>query len=170
MDIESMYKEHYDKVYRTAVAFLKNREDAFDATQDTFLKASESLDSYDGSSSISTWLVNICMNTCKDKLRKRNRENKVLCSENSPEIASVLHAKLEDIETPDSVLEAEEGGQSFNELFTNLPENLYRAVSLRFLDDLSYKELAAELGVNINTAKTWVRRGRNQLMQAFSPQ
>lgn len=170
MDIETLYKEHYDKVYRTAMAFLKDREDAYDATQDTFLKAHNALDTYDGTSAVSTWLVNICINTCKDELRKRKRENKLIYSDNAPELTAVMEAKLEDIASPLAVMEAEESESALNTMFLSLPDNLYRAVILRFLDDLSYKELAEELGVNINTAKTWVRRGRKQLMQAISPQ
>lgn len=170
MDFDTMYKDHFDRVLRTAKSFMRNNEDALDATQDTFLKAYESLDSYDGSSALSTWLTQICINTCKDKLRKRKRENKVIYSGDNPEVRQLLTVGEEDNVTPDSVLEAEEEGDTVDTLFLQLPSNIKQALHLKLVEGLGYKEIAAEMDTSINTVKTWVRRGRKKLQQAFSPQ
>lgn len=170
MDFNKIYKDYWEQLYSTAVSYLKNREDALDVTQDAFLSAYESLDNYDDSYSLSTWLTQICINKCRDKLRQRKRLNKVLYSENSSEVQALLASRQEDNTTPEQLLEAEEGGMSLEAVFLQLPANILQAVSLKLLEDKSYKEISETMGVPVNTAKTWVRRGRQQLLQAYSPQ
>lgn len=170
MDFDTMYKEHYNVVFRTAKSYLRNVEDAADATQETFISAYEHMDRYDGQRPVATWLVTICKNVCRDKLRKRKRENKVFSSENNPEIAKLLAEGQEDHTTPDSVLEAEERGLSLGQLYLKLQPKIQQALNSRFVDEDSYKEIAEKLDVPVNTAKTWVRRGRRQLEEILSPQ
>lgn len=168
MDFTQLYTDHHDQVTRTAKSFLRNEEDTQDAVQDTFLKAYESMDSYDGSSSVATWLTQICINTCKDKLRKRSRERKRVV----PLTGGNEHLldSREDQTDPLMVLDAAEVELAMSSLFLQLPENVKEALILRINHDLSYKEIAERMQIPINTAKTWVRRGRTQLLQTFSPQ
>ena len=169
MDFNKLYTDHFDMVKRTAKSFLRNEEEALDAVQDTFLKAYESVDTYDKSaSSVSTWLVMICKSICQDKLRKRKRDSKHIVP--TTEGNAHLLDSREDQSSPELMLEAAEDEASIVSRFETLPDNLRVALNLRFSEELSYKEIAEIMGVPINTAKTWVRRGREQLMQTISPQ
>jgi len=165
MDFQTLYDTHFDRVKRTAKAFLHNEEDALDAVQDTFLKAYESLDSYDESaSSISTWLVMICKSICQDKLRKRKRENKVFVN-----LEENDNIRKDETSSPDLLMEAEEDEVALRLEFEKLPDKVKTAFTLRHYDGLSYKAIAEEMNVSINTVKTWIRRGRNTLLQKISP-
>lgn len=168
MDFNKLYNDHYDQIKRTAKSFLRNEEDALDAAQDTFLKAYESLDSYDGSASVSTWLTQICINTCRDKLRKRKTEGKhvVPITQGNEHL---LDSK-EDKSDPMLLMDAAEAENSIYCFFLQMPDNLRQALMLRYNLELSYKDIAEEMGIPLNTAKTWVRRGRTQLLQTISPQ
>lgn len=168
MDFNKMYSDHFDQVKRTAKSFLKSEEDALDAAQDTFLKAYESLDSYDESaSSVSTWLVMLCKSICQDKLRKRKRDRKYIVP--ATEGNEHLLDSREDQSSPDLVLEAEEDETTIFSEFLQLPENLRLCLAMRYNEELSYKDIAEKMGIPVSTAKTWVRRGRMQLMQTIRP-
>lgn len=169
MDFTKLYTDHYDQVFRTAKAFLKSEEDAADAVQDTFLKAYESLDSYDSSvSSVSTWLVMQCKSICQDKLRKRRRESKHIVPLHSGN--EHLLDSAEDHTTPLETVDAEQVELRIYGIFAQLPDNLREAATLRLIDNLSFKEVAERMGVPVNTAKTWVQRAKKKLMQPISPQ
>lgn len=169
MDFTKLYTDHCDQVFRTAKAFLKSEEDAADAVQDTFLKAYESMDSYDSTaSSVSTWLVMICKSICQDKLRKRRRENKLIVPIHSGN--EHLLDSAEDHTTPLETVDAEQVELKIYGIFAQLPANLREAATLRLIDNLSFKEVAERMGVPVNTAKTWVQRAKQKLMQPISPQ
>lgn len=167
MDFDKIYNDYYQQVKRTAKSYLRNEEDALDVTQDTFLKVYESLDSYDDSYSLSTWVTEICINKSKDKLRQRKREKKRF----APITGANEHLldSREDHNTPDSILSAEEDGVSISDTFSSLPDNIRQALTLRFSDELSYREVAEKMNVPVGTVKTWVRRGRAKLLQQVSP-
>lgn len=169
MDFNKLYRDHHDQVKRTAKAFLKHEEDAKDAVQDTFLKAYEHLDTYDSSiSSMSTWLVMLCKSVCQDKLRKRRTESKYIVPLH--EGNEHLLDSREDHTTPLETLDAAEVETKIFCIFAQLPDNLREAATLRLIDQLSFKDIAEKMGVPISTAKTWVRRAKEKLMQPVSPQ
>lgn len=168
MDFNKLYTDHFDQVKRTAKSFLRNEEDALDAAQDTFLKVYESLDAYDGSASVSTWVTQICINTCKDKLRKRKTENKYIVP-SSKNNEHLLDSR-EDQSDPMLMLDAADAEVRIASMFSGLPDYLRQTLVYKYSDQLSYKEIAEKMGIPVNTAKTWVRRGRTKLMQAIGPQ
>ena len=67
-------------------------------------------------------------------------------------------------------MDAAEAENSIYCFFLQMPDNLRQALMLRYVDELSYKDIAERMDKPLNTVKTWVRRGRAQLMQTISPQ
>jgi len=67
-----LVKRHEGKVYALGFRFMKNREDAADVMQDTFLQAYRKLGSFEGKSAFSTWLYRIAVNICLMRKRKKN--------------------------------------------------------------------------------------------------
>ena len=65
-------------VFSLALKMLKNREEAEEVTQDSFLKVYKSLAKYKGESKFSTWLYTITYNTCLDRIRKNKRAQPVV--------------------------------------------------------------------------------------------
>lgn len=167
MHFTKIYTDYFDQIKATAKSFLKNEEDALDVTQDTFLQAYESADQYDDSYSLSTWLTQICINKSRDKLRQRKAERKRILP--ASEGSDLLLDTREDISSPDNIMIAEEDLTSIFSCFTQLPNNISEALRLRYVDELPYQQIAEKLGVPLGTAKTWVRRGRTQLLDTVSP-
>lgn len=167
MHFNQIYTDHYYQIKRTAKSFVKNEEDALDVTQDTFLQAFESADKFDDSYTLSTWLTQICINKSRDKLRARKAERKriVPIVENG---GHLLDSK-EDHSSPDRILIAEENNDAIFSSFIGLPNNIRKALTLRFVDEYSYKDIAEELDIPLNTAKTWVSRGKKQLLHSIRP-
>lgn len=66
--------ERYEKkVYRTCYRFVQNNEDALDLSQEVFIKVYNNLTSFKNSSSLSTWIYKVCVNTCLNFLRRKDR-------------------------------------------------------------------------------------------------
>lgn len=167
MHFNQIYTDYYNQIKRTAKSFVKNEEDALDVTQDTFLQAYESADKFDDSYSLSTWLTQICMNKSRDKLRARKAERKriVPIVENGEHLLDTM----EDQASPDHIMIAEENNDAIFSSFSGLPYNIRQALTLRYVDEYSYKDIAEVMGIPINTAKTWVSRGKKQLLHNVSP-
>lgn len=63
-----------DLVYTLAIRMLKNKEEAEEVSQDTFLKVFKSLAKFKGESKFSSWIYRVTYNTCLDKIRKQKRD------------------------------------------------------------------------------------------------
>ena len=68
-----LIKKYEANVFRTAIGFLHNKQDAEEITQDVFVKVYQSLSSFRGKAAFSTWLYRITVNTCLNYLRKKKR-------------------------------------------------------------------------------------------------
>src|ERR1041385_3070379 len=66
-----VYMLYEGSVYRYAYYLLGHSEDAADVKQETFIKAYQAIGSFRGDSSLLTWLIRICVNLCRDRLRSR---------------------------------------------------------------------------------------------------
>src|ERR1700731_4916212 len=69
--VDTLYRAHAEKLFRTVHRITRNREDAEDAVQDSFLRAFLHLQSFDGRSTFSTWLTRIAINSALMILRKK---------------------------------------------------------------------------------------------------
>ena len=73
-DFTFLVKAHEAAVFRIVMGFVHHKEDAEDITQEVFVKAFQSLDSFAGRSSFSTWLYRIAIHTSLNELKKRKRK------------------------------------------------------------------------------------------------
>ncbi|MFZ1528862.1 MAG: RNA polymerase sigma factor [Ferruginibacter sp.] len=71
---ETLVKQFQEKIFRTVMGFVHNKEDAEELTQDIFIKAYYALNSFKGKSTLSTWLYRIAVNTSISFLRKKKRK------------------------------------------------------------------------------------------------
>jgi len=71
-----------DLVFTLAIRMVKNREEAEEVSQDTFIKVYKSLSKFKGNSKFSTWIYKVAYNTCLDRLKKIKREYNVVLSMN----------------------------------------------------------------------------------------
>ena len=168
MDFDKLYKKHLKAVRKVCYSYLKNQEDTDDAVQDTFFKASQSLDSFNDDSAVGTWLISIAKNLCSDRLAERKKHQQVFSSTSDGQ--ELWSESYQDVASPEAIVEAEDEAAAMSVLFSQLNDKTRKAMTLRFVDDLSYKKIAEELGVPVGTIRTWLHRGRVQILNTISPQ
>jgi RNA polymerase sigma factor (sigma-70 family) len=146
-----LFERHHDAVLGYCAWRLRVRDDAEEAAQTTFARAFGALRRGHLPRNERAWLVTIARNVCTTLVTSPHRLREV--AGDVPESASheVDHGL-------DPALEA---------ALAALPEGQRRAVLLREWQDLSYREIAAELGVSVGIVETWIFRGRRSLASAL---
>lgn len=141
------------RVYGLCYRMLGQREDAEDATQETFLRVAKNLHRWDSTRAFEPWLLTIAGNRCRTRLAKRKRRPGTITLDYPIEDQSVAIDR--------GKLLAEE-----MELALNSVRKEYRDAFLLFhKKELCYNEISEELGVPLGTVKTWVHRARRELIE-----
>lgn len=159
----------YEKqIYNLALRMTEDRENAFDLTQETFLKAWHAIELFQFDSKFSTWLCRIASNTCIDYLRKQRRRQAVsltmLDDESIPYEISVADKKLD----PAYIMEEMQNHQTVYEALQNLPVDYRMVLSLRAIEDMSYDEIGQALNLNPGTVKSRIARAREKMRSMLS--
>jgi len=145
-----------DKVFRLTFSMLRDRSQAEDTTQDVFLRIWRALPGYAGQSSLSTWIYAISKNASLSELRKRRPH--VSIDEDPDEFRPEL-AQLSTTDADDSAT------VSVGQLLDQLPERYRQAVTLFYMEDKSYEQTAASLGLPLGTVKALLHRARKRLIE-----
>lgn len=154
----------YEKtVYNLALRTLGNREDAEDVTQEVFLKAYRSLDSFRGDSKFSVWLYRIVSNLCLDLLRSRQRKpvQSLTVEDDDGEIGE-LEISDEHF-SPEKLLDRKLTRESVQRGLAALPDDARQILLLRELQGMSYEEIGQALGLEPGTVKSRIFRARKRL-------
>lgn len=165
----SLVKRYEGKIFRLAMNITQNREDAEDVLQESFLKAYEHLDQFQGNSKFYTWIVRIAVNQALMKLRKRKSDRSVSLDE---QIDTGEDTVVREIAAWDPDPEEQ---LSRGELQTILAEAvdslapIYRTVfTLRDVDGLSTEETAEALDLSVPAVKSRLLRARLQLRERLT--
>lgn len=160
----SLWDTHILQLRSYIKGWLKNLDDFYvdDICSRSFEKAFRQISAYDPTrSQFYTWLRTIARNTALDMLEQETRlsRNYVSLDDNDSR-AAVIENIGEDIDSPlDDIIKSEDRQQT-EKYVEGLPD-LYREVAhKRLLDGLQYKEIADELGMELNTVRTRIRRAK----------
>lgn len=154
----------YEKtVYNLALRTLGNREDAEDVTQEAFLKAYRSLDSFRGDSKFSVWLYRIVSNLCLDLMRSRQRKPaQSLTVEDDDGETGELEISDEHF-SPEKLLDRKLTRESVQRGLASLPDDARQILLLRELQGMSYEEIGQALDLEPGTVKSRIFRARKKL-------
>lgn len=159
-----LLRRYERKIFRLALHITQNREDAEDVLQETFLKAYEHLDQFQGQSKFYTWIVRIAVNQALMKLRKRKSDRSVSLDET---IDTGEDTVAREIAAWDENPEQRYGREELNRILASAVDGLtpiYRAVFvLRDVDGLSTEEAAEALDLSVPAVKSRLLRARLQL-------
>ncbi len=165
IEIMNRYRE---KIFGITFALLRNRADAEEITQDTFIRAHRGLANFRGDSSLATWLHRISVNLARNRYwyffrRRRHATLSLDCP-----LGDDSEATFTDLvasEAPDPAREAATG--EFAALVAEAMERLeprHREIlTLRNMLHRPYEEIAAALGINVGTVKSRIARARENL-------
>jgi RNA polymerase sigma-70 factor (ECF subfamily) len=164
-----LVKRYERKIYRLAKNITQNDEDAEDVLQDTFIKAYEHLDKFQGNSKFYTWLVRIGVNESLMKLRKRKTDRTVPLDEpvDTGEDPVVREIAVWG-EDPENKYSQEELRTILEEAVESLRPAFRTVFVLRDIEELSTEETAEALGLSIPAVKSRLLRARLQLREKLT--
>lgn len=165
---ETLIAEHSGDVYALLLRLTAEAEEARDLTQETFLRAFQSIDRFRGDASLKTWLYRIAINQARNRWRwwrRRKREFTVSLDDTSEQREQPLAATLPSVDTanPEQETLAREREGQLREALLGLRRSYREAVILRDVEGFSYEEIAATLQISIGTVKSRISRGRLEL-------
>ena len=149
--LETLYRAHAEKLFRTVRRITRDREDAEDAVQDSFLRAFLHLKSFDGRSTFSTWLTRIGMNSALMILRKKRNSREI--SAHGPGADETLWKVPDSTPNPERRCAEREQGRILKDAISNLRPTIRRALELQILEHRSIEETAAQIGISVSAAK-----------------
>jgi RNA polymerase sigma-70 factor (ECF subfamily) len=156
-------------IYRLGLRMLGNEQDAEDVLQNTFISALTHLSTFEGRSSILTWLYRIAVNESLMILRRGKPEVNIDDVDSSDENDVARPTQFVDWGAlPEVELLSSEGKQALDNAIQNLPENLRMVFLLRDIQDLSIKDTADALNLSQANVKVRLLRARLMLREQLS--
>lgn len=155
---------HAAKIVNLAYRMVGNRAEAEDLAQEAFLTAFKALSTFRADSKFSTWLYRIATNKCKDWLRVKRPG----MGQQNVDIDETLDIHLAEEQTPERLLSQQQVAQELEQAIQRLLPLYREAFVLKHIEGLSYEEMEAILGVNSDTLKMRVYKGRLQLSRELA--
>ncbi|WP_336823694.1 sigma-70 family RNA polymerase sigma factor [Sporosarcina sp. USHLN248] len=144
-----LLSEHKEALYRTALSYLKNEEDALDAVQEVTMRSYDKIKTLRMPEYAKTWLIRIMMNHCRDVLNKKKRY-----------VLDANAGKLEGISDDFTYLEIEEA-------LSRLSEKERQLIHLKYLHDIKIKDIADMTSTPEGTVKTRLYKAVKSLRTFF---
>ena len=152
----ALYDTHVDRIYRLTCRLTGSEELAREMTQDTFVRAFNSLDSFRGDSAFGTWLHTIAVSVTLNELKRQKRER----ARNAPVEQAELLAHTAPVSDP--VLR-----QKLAAAVAALPEGCRTVFLMHDAEGYTHEEIAEALGVTSGTSKAQLARSRSKLRAAL---
>lgn len=152
-----LLEKYQNMVYSLALKLLKNAEDAEEMAQDTFVKAYQKLDTYEGKSKFSTWLYSITYNACISELRKRRIQ---FSSLEDQRFSDQDEMKMFDYF---SETKKENQDRYLNIALGKLPEDDQVLVTLYYYENQSMDEISMITGLTVSNIKVKIHRARKRM-------
>jgi RNA polymerase sigma-70 factor, ECF subfamily len=164
----TLVRRHQQKIYALALGMVKNRAEAEEITQETFLSAFRKLSGFREQSRFSTWIYRVAVNHALMRLRKKKavpagdlRDLETRVAEFSEQVLPHWAQSQTDLLRNRAV------AQALDEALGQLPPADRAILLLRVVNQLSYKEISNILGVSVAATKSRLHRARLQLREIF---
>jgi RNA polymerase sigma-70 factor (ECF subfamily) len=162
--LTELVSSYSERIYNLALRILRNREDAEDVLQETFLTVIQKLDTFDGRSNFFTWVYRIATNASLMKLRKK----KLVFAELADSPRHQEEIFVDWSQDPSFNIQNEEIKKIIDNSINQLSE-IYRTVFiLRDIEDLSIRETSNILNITEENVKIRLRRARIFLREKIS--
>ena len=159
-----LMERHYRRLYRIALGYLRQPEDALDVVQEAFVRVCQSAGRWDGSAEAGPWLSRITVNLSIDRWRRNRRRGETF----TPLAEGDHAASLADPgASPDRRLQGREAGERVALALRVLPERQRAVVVLRHYQDMSLEEIAGTLGMSLGTVKSSLHRALHRMREGL---
>ena len=158
-DIENLIRQYGNDVLRTAYMYVKDSHTAEDIFQEVFIKVNQKLSTFEGNSSIKTWIIRITINTCKDYLKSAwNRRVIPMMEYQEDQIIS---------DTDFDSVESQDTNDIIKAAVLSLPAKYKDVVLCVYYNEMTIAEAAIALRVAEGTVKSRLSRARQKLKSAL---
>ena len=168
---EKAYRELLGRFQRPVFSIIyrmiRDREQAEDLAQETFVRVFNNIDRYDPRFKFSSWIFKIATNLTIDWIRRKELDTVSIDGSRNAVTAEQIEATSITIastdENPEELLEAKELGEEIEGAIGKLRPEYKAAILLRHVEGREYQEIAEILSLPLGTVKTYIHRGRNEL-------
>jgi RNA polymerase sigma-70 factor (ECF subfamily) len=150
-----LMERHQQRVYRIALSYLRDPDDAKDAVQETFVKAFLNASRWDGSSDAGPWLSRIAVNHAIDRYRRAKRRRATYTPMEEGDHDERLAAEDP---SPERTVMSRDLRERIGAALRGLPEKQRAVFVLRHYDDMSLEDIAETLGLRLGTVKSSLHR------------
>ena len=169
LTFDALVAEYEKKIFNVIYRIIGDYEEASDLTQETFISAYKAFGRFRGESKVYTWLYQIALNHCRNRLRQRGRQRAIQTeSLDQPrdwaDEGDTAGREIADLrQAPHVVLEEKELRERILAAVQSLPPDYREVVVLREIHGLSYNDIAAATGLSLDNVKTRLSRARGML-------
>lgn len=166
----TLLNQYSSRVYRLALQFTSNREDAEDVLQEVSLKAFANLSEFRGDSRFYTWVVRITVNEALTKLRRRRSERQISLDEPvERDESNFMPRELESWgDNPEQCYATSELQKILAEAMDKLEPQYRMVFTLRDIEQISTEETAQMLGLPVPTVKSRLMRARLKMRERLN--
>jgi RNA polymerase sigma-70 factor (ECF subfamily) len=158
--LRPLMERHHRRVYRIALAYLRNPDDALDVVQETFVKAFEHAARWNTAAEVAPWLTRIAVNQSIDRYRRERRRQQTM----QPMAEGDHDAYLDSgALSPERRAHSVEIKARLDRALRSLPERQRAVFVLRHYEERSLGEIAQLLGVRLGTVKSSLHRATHEL-------
>ena len=162
-----LQRAYAHRLYKRILSITRNHEDAEDALQDTFMHAYLGLPSFEGRSTLSTWLTRIAINSALMSIRKRrSRPEVALEGPSVPENDNAFFEIRDHRMNPEQLCDQNQRCEIIRRAIHTLDPKLRTPIFMRMSKEKSLKEIARELDVTVASAKSTLHRARKRLARS----
>jgi RNA polymerase sigma-70 factor (ECF subfamily) len=166
---EELVAERSGEIYGLLFRLTENSEEARDLTQETFLRAFQSIDRFRGEADLRTWIYRIAINQARNRWRwwrRRRRDTTIsLDGFQGDSTQTVMSTLAESGDDPEQQTLAHEREVVLRAALQRVGRAYRETLILRDIEGFTYEEIATALGINVGTVKSRLARGRQELRQ-----
>lgn len=151
----TLYKLYASKAYNTALSYTKNPEDAEEITQDVFIKIYKSMATFNGNSTLTTWIYRIVINTSLNYLKKNKRLSQYK--------NSITDIQTIEFEHPGVILENKENAKALYRAMDCLADTQKSAFILSYIEGLPRKEVAVIMDTSLKAIESLLQRAKKNM-------
>jgi RNA polymerase sigma-70 factor (ECF subfamily) len=165
---EKLVNERSGEIYGLLYRLTENTEEARDLTQETFLRAFQSIGQFRGESDLRTWIYRIAINQARNRWRwwrRRHRDSTISidAADAAGNTAVIAQLSSGNSGNPEQGAIAHERERALRKALSGLKRVYREAVVLRDIEGFAYEEIAVALDISVGTVKSRLARGRQEL-------
>ncbi|MEO9891713.1 sigma-70 family RNA polymerase sigma factor [Aurantibacter sp.] len=152
-----LVNRYRNMVFSLTMQVLKNREEAEEISQDTFVKIYKHLNKFKGDSKFSTWVYRIAYNACLDRIKLNNKHK------NTIELNQFAENQIGTLEDAFDIMDRNDRELAVKNCIQQMPDDYGVLITLFYFEELSLSEISKVMGLSTNNVKVKMYRARKRL-------